>query len=556
MSKDLELLLNIDAIKNKNKEPRLRIIKKECSHLEVPKSEIGLFSSNYISSLIDDRYKIEENFNSDILDLDEVNEVSKGDIEKILKELSKNIDENSIEELINTCKNSAIESIIGPFGLSKAMIEDINGGNVTTLHNFEEQAKLIKNADKDNRENVTQIVATKDDLNKSKEFVESNENFDRKKYEGKGFKEKRKKRLQCEGPLIDEYTGKEIYKDGRSHLDHRVAAKEINEDSKNHLFMDENQRREMAIDNKNLSMTSGALNQSKGKQSMEDFLDNTDKSGATKGMTKEEKYGIDREKALEKDREAREHIQKTQNQAKKEKYKKELKSTSLKQGLKQGSQQAIGVVLNSFVDASFIEINDLIKSRRNNRKVIDKTFFAELKIRLTNIKNKVLKSFSYVIEKFAIGFISGIVSNLITFIINSFMTTYKNMVRIIREGMMSLIKALKMIVTPSNDVSKAERLHEASKIIASAVVICGGIMIEDSLKKYLGIFPFSDKILDVCMGMITGLLTIFTVYAIDKLDIFKVDRNKKLDLVIEKLDKDREERDLYLDNIINQYELV
>lgn len=550
MSKDLELLLSINDIKN-SKTPRLRVVKEDYKPVEVCKADGILIGSNYINSLVENKYKSEKEFILDTLDLNEVSKVSNDEIDKILKELSDRIDENSFEELINACKDSVIESIIGPFGLSKFMIKDKNGGNVTTLHNFKKQAELIKNGD-----SSKVIVANDNDLNKAKNFVNSNESFDRKEYEGKDFKEKRKKRLQHEGPLIDEYTGKEITKDGRAHLDHIVSAKEIHEDPTNHLFMDENQRRNMAINDKNLAMTSGSLNQSKGKESMEDFLDNTYKSGPNKGMTREEKYEIDREKALEKDKEARKHIKDTQEKAKRKKQGKELLDTSIDQGLKQGSQQAIGVVLHAFVDASFIEISDFVKIRLNSKKNIDKSFFEELKVRLNNIKNKVLDSFKYAVEMFATGFISGMLSNMITVILNSFTTTYKNIVRIIREGIISLVKALKMIVMPSDNMTKAERLHEASKILASAIVIGAGIMIEEWLQKNLSMFPFSDKILAVCMGLITGLLTIFVVYAIDKIDIFKVNKNKKLDLIIEMLDEDREERDLYLDSIIEEYGLV
>ena len=44
--------------------------------------------------------------------------------------------EQRLQKLFSDCQQQVIGQIIGPFGLSTAMFEDKNGGNVTTLHNF------------------------------------------------------------------------------------------------------------------------------------------------------------------------------------------------------------------------------------------------------------------------------------------------------------------------------------------------------------------------------------------------------------------------------------
>ena len=45
--------------------------------------------------------------------------------------------EQRLQKLFDDCQKQVLSQIIGPFGLSTAMFEDKNGGNVTTLHNFE-----------------------------------------------------------------------------------------------------------------------------------------------------------------------------------------------------------------------------------------------------------------------------------------------------------------------------------------------------------------------------------------------------------------------------------
>lgn len=65
-----------------------------------------------------------------------------------------------------------MSQIIGPFGLSIAMFEDRNGGNVTTLHNFEREE--------------SDFIADKDMSSHAK----SRQNYQRKEYESKDFTKK------------------------------------------------------------------------------------------------------------------------------------------------------------------------------------------------------------------------------------------------------------------------------------------------------------------------------------------------------------------------------
>lgn len=44
--------------------------------------------------------------------------------------------EQRLQKLFDDCQQQVLSQIIGPFGLSTAMFEDRNGGNVTTLKNF------------------------------------------------------------------------------------------------------------------------------------------------------------------------------------------------------------------------------------------------------------------------------------------------------------------------------------------------------------------------------------------------------------------------------------
>jgi len=45
--------------------------------------------------------------------------------------------EKRMQDLLDSCQSQVLQQIIGPFGLTEAMFDDKDGGNVTTLKNFE-----------------------------------------------------------------------------------------------------------------------------------------------------------------------------------------------------------------------------------------------------------------------------------------------------------------------------------------------------------------------------------------------------------------------------------
>jgi len=147
-----------------------------------------------------------------------------------------------------------------------------------------------------------------------------------------------------------------------------------------------------------------------------------------------------------------------------------------------GMQQALGLVITEFFAAIFDEIMDIYKEGYFN-----------------NFDN----------DRF-----------LATVIINAFETTGKRVVRIIREGMLSLFNAVKTLLFPPEDMSFKEAMHEAKKLLATGLIVSIGVIVEewiDTLIKGTAILePFSDILTAVFVGTITGLAVTMTVYYIDK----------------------------------------
>ena len=466
-----------------------------------------------------DKYPFEDDYYEEIITL-----IKRESPSAIIEMLQNEFDESYKDSLFDMCKESVINNIIKPFGIANIISQsDKNGGNVTTLHNFDKQAQMIK----DGECNI-KMVAKDTDYYNAHRYVESNQKFDRREYEGQDFKNKRKEYIKQTGDLIDGYTGKVLNKDGRAHLDHIVSAKEINEDSRNHLFMSPEQRNKMAIDDKNLCMTDGSINQSKGAKSMGTFLYKENKDG----RTNLDRFDIDEDKAVSADKEARKHIKNTQLNYQIKKQGTEIAITSANEGVKLGAQQTLGLILKDFTELTFFEIKEFIKVDFIS---IKNPNLHKLSERIKKVTKDIISRWKHYIHIFKEGFISGILSNIFTFIINNFITTLKNINRIIREGFFSLIKAIKMVVHPAAGMTRNEAKQEAIKLIASSIIVSLGILSEEAISKVMGNLPFGRLLTSVTVGMLTGIATCIVTYLIDKADFFNVNADKKYEFIMDRL---------------------
>jgi len=178
-----------------------------------------------------------------------------------------------IDELLDSCKDEVIKQIIGPFGLTQAMFNDKEGGNVTTRHNFEQG-----------------ITATEQDSERYNQYLNNLDKFDRTDYD-KDLPNKRKEMFQNDELIISSYTGNELTRDGQTHLDHVRAAENIERDASANLFKTKEERVEMANSPENLVSCESDINQSMGKKDKKDWAKSERKKDP--GKTNAESFGID-----------------------------------------------------------------------------------------------------------------------------------------------------------------------------------------------------------------------------------------------------------------------
>lgn len=439
--------------------------------------------------------------------------------------------EQRLQKLFDDCQQQVISQIIGPFGLSTAMFKDVdrNGGNVTTLHNF-------SRADDD-------YVATESDrelhTQSQKEYsvdVRSEYEVDTKaKAENSGGKTWDEKRTDKIKQGLDEYTGRSVSSDGtielkdgrtvRAELDHVVSVSEIHNDPKMHLALgkvtkdastgkaqvDVSRIREVANSDENLALTNQPLNSSKSDEDLKAWAAKQRKDGTTNA----EKFDVNEEMMQEKYDRAKKHIDRTADNALLKKQATELLQTGGKQAAMMGVRQALGLLLTELVNGLFNEFKVLIKQGVE----AGKTLFEEIRQRLARVIESVVKKIPDAVGQMFQGGVSGFMSNLLTFLINNFLSTAKRFVTVIREGLLGLFRAFKMIFFPPKHMTGDQALQEGLKILTTVVVTSVGLLLNETVATFMAtvpfLKPFADLITPVLIGIMTGLLSAFLAYQID-----------------------------------------
>lgn len=413
--------------------------------------------------------------------------------------------EQRLQKLFDDCQQQVLSQIIGPFGLSTAMFEDRNGGNVTTLKNFSGDD--------------TSYIAEKDHAT----HAQANKAYEREDYETAGW-DNLSKTKRAEGK--DGYTGKDA-DPSELDLDHVTSLKTLSESKKVHLALETGDSvdrvTKMANHDDNLVTTNKSINRSKGSQNLDEFAEGRGK-----------KFDLDDKSVAQATQRSDAHINKTVNHALLKKQGTELLQTGGTQALRMGLRQAMGVLLTELVNGLFNEFKVLIKQGIE----AGKTLFEEVKERLGRIIGAVVKKIPDALGKLFQGGVSGFMSNLLTFLLNSFFSTAKRLVTTIREGLLGLFKAFKMILFPPKHMSSRQAMQEGLKVLTAVVVTSIGLLLQESVSAFMATVPFlkpiADLITPIFIAILTGLCSAFLAYQIDILfdKYLYSSEEKKLDELI------------------------
>lgn len=394
--------------------------------------------------------------------------------------------EQRLQELLDGCQNEVLRQIIGPFGLTPAMFNDKDGGAVTTQQNAE-KGVFAKESEEFMRTDYDYAAAKKEKMREavrdgsmnSQEFVDQ--------YSGKSEPTKRE---NSNGKLVM-----------NAELDHLVPVKDIH--GQGGWMKDQDGRKDLSSVKENLHYTTHNTNRSKSDKAPEVAL------SAEKGHDEERIQPlIDKAKdALEKE---------LPDTADRLKYHgKELAREGATAAGKNALRQALGIILHEFISGSFSEIKALLKKRGDGNNLIDK-----LIVSLKRVMNRVLNKWKKAGQAFVEGGLQGLLSSLLTFLINNLITTSAKIVTLIREGMQSLWRAVNMMIKPPADMSALEITREVSKIIAALVTTGLGLMMEESVKGFIMtiavLLPLADILAAALTAIMAGIAGALIVYGIDR----------------------------------------
>jgi hypothetical protein len=404
--------------------------------------------------------------------------------------------EQRLQALLESCKDQVLQQVIGPFGLNPAMFEDKQGGSVTTTHNFEQG-----------------VVSTELDRERHEEWRRSqNGGYNREPYDV-DLPGKRKSMLQSDAPIHSAYTGNELPRDGRTHLDHVVAAKRIETDSRANLYKSRDERVAMANAPENLVPAESSINQSMQDMDKRTWADKERKKDP--GKTNAESFGVDRQRLEDTVQTAERHVNREVLMAQLSKQGSELATTGAKEAGKNALRQAIGIALHVFVNQSFIELKGFF-DRPDGGNLVD-----DLTAALKRVVTRVTDRLRTILDAGIGGAIQGFISNLLTFLINNFITTSAKLVSVIREGMTSLWRAIKMMVSPPADITGLEIAREVSKIIAGVVTTSLGLIFEEAITGALMaaaplLAPLMKVIAPAVTAILVGVVSALVVYGLDR----------------------------------------
>lgn len=445
--------------------------------------------------------------------------VSAKEASALLDALRARWDAERMDQLLGDCRQSVLRGIAGPFGLGHVVAAaDKTGGNVTTEHNA-----------------------------KNNEYARSEDEFRRDDYAGSAYKSARavykdRKIIPDSQMIIDEYSG-ELLDYSQTDCDHIYSAKRYHQDGG--FMQDKETRKTFGADRENFAMTANSANRSKQDKDLATWQNSDATDGS--GRTNKERHGHDNRRvnpAIRRGEEtARKHAPKLGEKV--EYYGKRAAATGAAEAGKMGLQQSVGLLLTEFLTASFDEILDVYK-RGMRANTHSATFFEALRGRLARIAERVAAKWKDAVGAFKDGAISGFLSNLVTMLINMLVTTGKRVVRVIREGFMAILKALKLALFPPKGMTRAQAGDAALKLLATGLTTSLGIMAEEVVEKTIAAFfathlpmlaPVAAPVATVLVATMTGIASALLVYWLERLDVFGVRKQREHTAILAELDR-------------------
>lgn len=353
---------------------------------------------------------------------------------------------------------------------------------------------------------------------------------------------------------VDEYTGqknvyqKKAHPDARrniqkykeSHLaevDHIIPLKRIHDQFKGNYALTETDIKNIANNDTNYALTSARINRgegasgkgSKGAKMVSEFIDDQnqrEKEGRENlGLSDEAK-----ENMLRMEKEANKALTKDANKAifknvigKGTANTSEIwKKTSLN-AANQSKDYIIGNVILYIIKPLYYEIADTCKNGFKEGVGVETTSEA-FTIRFGRVKDYVLENAENFLGDNIKEFVRGFISSLIEGIISLFIGVFKQIFKVVKEGVRLFVEAVKVLWGKnSKNMTSAQKGDAIIKIIGGSVISICGIGIEALLNKIAIPEPWSIIISTMLSGIVSSLFLI----VLERIDLFSVNAEKR-----------------------------
>jgi len=454
----------------------------------------------------------------------------------LLAELADGHHRQRFDAMLAEMQGTVLQTVAGAFGLGKLVSAyDREGGAVDTVHNVRHG-----------------VFATDEERRRfdGREAYDTTAAHSHKAYKDANAAMKARRDA---GTLVDSYTGQAI---GAHHkndaqlgasLDHVVAAKNVHDDAGRVLAGLDTAN--LANVGDNLTATTRTVNSKKRTLRAAELADRLQRdagarqarlaeldAGKASWTDKERKEhaklkaqdAVDAERLLDKEARARAAIDSEVNRTyyTSGKFVRAAATAGVTEGARMGVQQAVGVVVVEFLAGALAEVKDLYRRGRS-----EASFMAEIGVRLRRVGERVAGKWKSALAGMRDGFIAGLLSSIATTLINAFVTTAQRAGRMIREGLMSLLRAVKLLLVRPDGMTRQESMHEASKVLVGTAILVGGLALEEVVSKQLALVPGLGVVAEAgtaaVVGAVTAIATGFAVYLLDKADLFNVNEAKR-----------------------------
>lgn len=352
----------------------------------------------------------------------------------------------------------------------------------------------------------------------------------------------------------DEYTGeKNVYQyrsnpdarrnvekykhDHQAEVDHIVPLKQIHDQLKGNYALTDEDIKNIANNDTNYALTSAHINRGAGAPGQGGKFDMTNSKFVEDQRNREKEgrpnLGISeeaKENMLQMEKDAQKQINNDADKAilanitgQGTGNTKEIWGKSASNAANQSKDYVVGNVILFIIKPLYYEISDIFNNGLKEGVNAESTSQA-FKIRFGRVKKYVLDNAMSFLGDNVWEFVKGFISSLIEGIISLFVGIFKQILKVVKEGIKVFVQAGKVLFgKQASQMTAAQKGDAIIKILGGSVIAICGIGIEALLNKIGVTEPWSV----ILSTMLSGIASTMFMLLLDKVDLFSVKAEKR-----------------------------